>query len=354
MPRITPKPPEVLEAQLAMFATRELDSPFDKGHIVRNIGELAAGGMDDVLRTVDELDEDFGGLGDYELGDIRVAASKDDYVRFLRDTPVSERRQGVADRLEYLAAYGDFAPEVAQLRKELEGFKAKEHHPAFLGEGATATVYRISKDGTEYAVRLVEVEGAYQTVDSYMDAARLARGDKRFEQLVAASYKDGVTISQIMPGKDPDWLIYQEVARIKDEHLAGFVRTLADAARMGISIDFGGGNIIYDKNSGFGIIDYTSQAEAKTHFDSLQRSIHHGAMFIIENLGGINIRRNQVGRENPVLLEARRQALKNLRYDLLQKYRACVEAQLSGQDLESSLKQIDALTASFVNKTDNP
>lgn len=158
-----------------------------------------------------------------------------------------------------LTAYEDFKPVVATLREELSELADPEDHPGYLRSGLNATTFKVEVDGKQYAVRLMASQSTQEkAVDSIVTAAPLGWGNPHLEQIHAASYEEGATVAAIMPGKKIGKLTPADVDTVTDAHLADLIDTIKDTDRRKIKIDPKPSNVLYDRQAGFGIIDYSS------------------------------------------------------------------------------------------------
>ncbi len=73
---------------------------------------------------------------------------------------------------------------------------------------------------------------------------------------MAASYEDGVTVAEVMPGKEFDRLSLDAMKQITDKQLGDFVDTLLATHAHGLQVDPSkASNFFYDPKEGFGIVD---------------------------------------------------------------------------------------------------
>ncbi|MDR2431137.1 MAG: hypothetical protein LBD99_02660 [Candidatus Margulisbacteria bacterium] len=153
--------------------------------------------------------------------------------------------------------YAAFLPYVDQLKTEISRIKPNRH-PAFLAAGRTVRVFGLELDSGKYAVRLIYADDGWHHFYSRLCGYSLNAGRDGMEQIVAASLEDGVTISRLMPGRLISWLSAKDAACISPGQLAALLNNLIQAYQNGILIDTSPGNLFYDRDAGFGIIDYCS------------------------------------------------------------------------------------------------
>ncbi len=247
---IKAKPRTVLQAQLATYANRDVayndQSSIDKKN-----------------RLLTTLSEDGTGVGSND--------EYDEYLAFMREVGGNSRSEVIQDRVKILEAYGQFQPVVDILLRDLKDSEATER-PDFLGKGRDSKAFKIEKDGKQYAVRVPHEYGSKAVaIDEHVAAAVLSREMSGLEQLVAASYESGVTISELMAGKEVAALSLEEIRGITQEQINDLIDLLKVAHKKGISIDPSPENLFYDKQKGFGVIDSNS-FEARG-YDPSQQSL---------------------------------------------------------------------------------
>ncbi len=255
-----PKSPETLRAQTAAFLSAV--EYFRLGdQLLNNVGKIAAGPLEN-LSLVIEKDHLLKPKSGWQ---VRVSdgiglhiASPEDYVRFLREKG-GARHEDIQGRVELLEAYGQFAPDISKLKSELEKLgKRANSHPNFLGSGTTSRAYTIYHKDQEYVAIIPRFSNRIGiTINSRIEGALRARGLPHMEQMVAASYDEGVTISERLPGLAWNTLAKTGGASITDEQLAQLLVTLETALQHGVGIDFDadGTNFLYDPKEGFGVVD---------------------------------------------------------------------------------------------------
>lgn len=166
-----------------------------------------------------------------------------------------------------------------------------------LGSGADSEVYRYSLDGTDYSISLPSSEealigGGVLDVDALFGSERNFRtrknaakaiamacgsGIDQAAKLVAYSSTEQVCISEFVPGKPLDALEPDDIRRITPEHVGRFVHAVTRLKDRDLHVDCGtynainAGNILWDVENGFGIIDYVRRPATR---DSLRDVFH--------------------------------------------------------------------------------
>ncbi|MDX1765355.1 MAG: hypothetical protein R3313_00215 [Candidatus Saccharimonadales bacterium] len=259
-----PKPPELVQAQIASFAGERLDDLRDTKHILNNIGAISLGGIEDIYRPAglfdfrDEFITEDNKRGAVEKGTPILAASGEDYLGYLREVGGAQY-EPIAARAEMIKAYQEFQPIVTSLRAEIADPSSRKEHSDYMANGGNASVFKITHNNREYAVRVPsgrQVNAA--SVESHVGGAIKAKGMPHMEQIVAASYEDGVTVAELMPGREMNVLTEEDAAAITDEQLGQLIDTFLEANRRRIGIDPKPTNLFYDREEGFGLIDYNS------------------------------------------------------------------------------------------------
>jgi hypothetical protein len=347
MPRITPKSPELLQAQVAAYTAECVDSCFDTkdaNHILKNISSIAAGKTVDVSR-IEVTDYDY----DKELGYLSCetevhVASAENYVRYLCEVGGSAY-DGIYERARMLARYNDdFKPVLSELLDEISTVKDPESHPDFISSGAYSNVYRFHHDGKDYAVRVPDQEQpATYVIDDHLSGPIRGLGIPHLEQIVAASYEDEVTIAEIIPGKEMCDLTIDEMKSITGEQLVELIYTLDTAIENGVLFDLNTRNFLYDPDAGFGMVDYWAYGIGDKDSIAQDIGIAAGWMAIpILNAG-------QFGGYNPhMTVEEYAACAEQLRvnYEVLKRYAKVVEEHLdSGYNDIAQEKILKLVTA---------
>ena len=201
-----------------------------------------------------------------------------------------------------------------------------------MGHGKTSTAFKLTIHDAAYVVRIpTGREIRPEVVESHTAAAVLARGVPHLEQIVAASYTDGFTVAEMLPGKRLYRLTADEISRIPNDHLNELIPTLLTAYGYGIELDLNMENFIYDRKTGFGIIDFEPADLAIVRKDRSQ-------------VVGYAIRRLGVQESyEPETTEDydRVRGLYEASRGVLIRYRQQVEQRLTGEDGRAALRVID-------------
>jgi len=343
MSETTPKSPELIQAQIATFAAERVERYQDSGHIFNNLGSLAVEGVSDITSTTTSAEYHNDENGDNSLrvpeGTERSVATSAEYTDFLRSVGGS-RYEAIRGRADMLQAYGRFEPTIARLRTELADLATRKQHPNFLGNGSNAAVFSIEEGDNKYAVRVPNGKGINPVViDSHLAGAVLGRGVPHLEQIVAASYKDGVTVAEVMPGKEVGGLTVDEVKGISDDQLGELVDTLMAVNQRGIEIDPKPSNLFYDPAEGYGIVDYHSSKDASKDSKDQELGEIVGWMgMIIDNTGFYG---KTYGSDKTIEDYAHDLEYKKANFDVMNRYRAIVKSKLGGEEQQNALTQID-------------
>ncbi len=351
------KHPEVTQAQIAAFAAERVEDFEDRRHLFNNLGNLAIKGVEDVTRVTDRREyhrDESGKPLKLEEGTERSVATAGDYLKFLRSVG-GARYESIQRRAEMLKSYGEFAPVINRLRTELEDPATRSKHPALIGGGSNAMAFSISHEGKEYAVRVPGGKAANpKAIDSHLAGAVLGKGIPHLEQIVAASYEDGVTVAEMMPGKEMGNLTVDEIKQITDHQLSELVDTLVTAHQKGIEIDPKPSNFFYDPEAGFGIVDFhSSKVAGKTTADQELGQVVGWASVPIDLAG-------RYGKYNPDKTAddyANNLEIIKANLGVLQRYRVIVNNKLEGAERQKALEDIDSRmqsTQESVNNYSNP
>lgn len=342
-----PKTPEERQAQVAAFAAERIEHHEDRKHVFDNLDAVASGDVEDVARITSRAeyhkDED-GNTVRVVPGTKRTVATGKEYLDFLRAIGGS-RYEGIQGRTEILQKYSEFAPLIDALRKELPDPAKRKEHPTFIGNGSNSKVFSITHEGTTYAVRIPNGKRVNPSVvDSHLAGALLGKDMPHMEQIVAASYEDGVTVAEMIPGVEMGDLNVEDVRQITDDQLRDLVDTVVKANEKGIEIDPKPSNFLYDRDKGFGVADYHSSRVIKNSADQDPGTVVGWMSTVITNAGFY-------GRgSNPEMTvedyaRDRTQHVANLK--VLERFRSIVEERLKGDQLQIALSDIDKRIVSY-------
>lgn len=340
MPEITPKSNEAIQAQIASFAAERVQHPHDEEYIFNNIGILAVGGLEDVTRVTSGTEyyrDENNKTSKIPYGTERTVAKRDEYLGFLRSVGGSSY-ESIGGRAEILKAYADFAPAIMQLKEELADPATRKEHPAHLGSGLNSEVFSIGRDDKKYAVRLPRGKAVDpRTVDSHVSGACLSKGAPHLEQIVAASYESGVTVAELMPGKEMGSVSVADIQAITNDQLADFMDTLVDASNRGLVVDPKPSNFLYDRDAGFGAVDLHPFKEGhKKQYLSTLLGKH--AIHVIADAGTFSkpSKTRMTAEDYTSELEYRK-----AQFEVIKRYRAVASEKLQGNTRDTVLEAID-------------
>ena len=341
-----PKPDYEVQAQIAAFAEERIEDFTDSQHVLNNIGALALGGVEDTSRVTksaeyrDDFKSEDNKHGRVEEGTELDVASGADYVDYLREVG-GRKHEAIAVRADMLGAYDKFKPVIESLKGELDDPANRKNHARHLGNGSNADVFSVTVEGVDYAVRVPKGNGVKPAnVDSHLGGAILGKGMSRMEQIVAASYEDGVTVAEMMPGHEVGHLTAEDVDSVTDEQLEKLIDTVLEANERGIEIDPKPSNIFYDREQGFGIVDYHSSKNASKN--SAGQGPKDVLSWMAPVLGNIRLYGNGY---NPDMTEAdyaEKADIMKANGELMRKFKGVVEIRIEGEEyLDEVLEQID-------------
>lgn len=335
--KIQAKTPELIQAQIAAFASEKIEYNDTKRYIFNNISSLAVSNVAKVTyeSTSDEpLHDKNRNYTENNTAVIpketeRTTATKDSYFQYLRSVGGSHH-EAIATRNYLLEQYTHFEPDITRLASELESVKSQKDHPAYLGSGSNTSAFRISHEDKEYAVRISEDA---MDIDERAVITARASGVPHLEQVVAMSYDNCAVVTELMPGTELGYdTPIENMRQVTNKQLSDLVDTIVTATGRGIAIDPKPTNIFYDPQEGFGIIDL-SPANAKTELGNTAGSI-------ATSLSNTGFYGKHLSKITPEAYE-RDLAWHKVHLDLVTRYRAAVIDKLSNEALEGALGAID-------------
>lgn len=349
-----PKPSDTLQAQVAAFTAENVADYRDATHVFDNLGSIAIGDVVDVSRQL-PAPEYYVADGDFvkfPAGAERTVATSPEYVEFLRSVKGSGY-EGIKLRTEMMRAYEGFAPAVARLKEELADPATRKEHPDFLGAGSNAMAFSLQHGDKWYAVRVPSVSAIKPAaIDSHVAGAILGKDIPHLEQIVAVSYEDGVTVAEMMPGKEMSNLTVSEIQKVTDGQLTELANTLIAAHEQGIQIDPKPSNWFYDVQQGYGLVDYGSSKTLSNGSKPQSLGEVVGCMSIAIGKAG---NYGKLPKRNPSAEDyAHKASLAKVNYDVLGRFRAMVEHKLKGTDQAKALQQIDERLQSMKDAATNP
>lgn len=271
------KPPEVIQAQVAAFLhDKEVHGRHDMAeqrYMLGNISRIAMGPLDDIVLDAATADSYNAQVENEYIPQLAVPpedspktiATRAEYEKFLHERG-GAGHEDIEGQAALLSAYKDFAPDVKKIKQELTAYRMPESHPAFLGGGGGSNAFTITREGKNYVVILPHSAIPQAEISSRLSGVVRAKGVPHFEQAVAASYEDGATIAEELPGKTFENLSVDDLNKVTPDQLKELIETLQITADKGIHIDFMTGNFLYDAKEGFGIIDITSSERVRRPF----------------------------------------------------------------------------------------
>lgn len=213
----------------------------------------------DGLLNMGPADEVYAQLGQDTLASDVVS---DDYLNHLRSM-TQEQRSALEKEATLLGAYDTFKTAVQPLLRDSE-----DSHANRLGSGTLSDVHKIEVAGQYYVVRVVNpkdglsfTEAKQRIVHDHLASSVAAEGIDGLEHVVAASYEDGVVISEFVEGKHIVDVSPDEISAIPDEHLSALIQTRLLASARGIEFDEHLFNVLYSPTTGFTDIDYKMGGE---------------------------------------------------------------------------------------------
>lgn len=341
MSEVTPKPDEIVQAQVAAFAAERIGSYEDVVHVFDNIGSIAVGEAADITRVTDttEYHRDADGHTQRvpEGTEVTVATTAE-YQDFLRSVGGS-RYEAIQGRAEMLKEYGRFEPTIAALRAELADPATRKNYPAFVGQGSNSMAFTIEEGDKSYIVRVPHgAEAKPSIIDSHLAGAVLGKGIPLLEQIVAASYENGVTVAEVVPGKEMGDLTVEDIQQVTDAQLGELADALIAANTHGIEIDPKPSNFLYDPEAGYGIIDYhSSKVAGKSTQDQGLGEIVGWAATPITNAGLYGHYKSNKTAED----YDREIAFNEANLGVLKRYRQVVAGKLQGDERAAALVALD-------------
>ncbi|MGB4762635.1 MAG: hypothetical protein WBP12_04770 [Candidatus Saccharimonas sp.] len=241
--RIHPKSPAVLEAQTVDY--------FLSDNVPGTIRAVRVGEQITHLLTLmpEEVctDEAARAMNPLAKRDDLVAFS-DAYVTHLRSVEVD--REELATRASLIAAYEYFRPTVE--RQELTSENK-------IGAGEFSTAHAVTVDGKPYVARKVYTPHDLTELEKHFEASRLVQDITGIEHIEAISFKDGITIAPRLPGSSIQCLSSETISRITPAQLQTLYQTLTEANARGVYFDTAAGNLLYDPETGFSVLDISTK-----------------------------------------------------------------------------------------------
>lgn len=177
------------------------------------------------------------------------------------ENPTSNRE---ADKARIYVNYDSFNDVVAPLITKYNGFGyGKIEDDSYVNTGQNTAVFLVAKNDKEYVVKvpLVVREDDADIADSEVDANIGVSGIRGYEHLVAAS-PEGIIISEYIKGSDMSDITPEDLGHITSEQIDQYVRTIIEGHARKIGIDPKPGNVMYNPENGFTIIDFGTDAQS--------------------------------------------------------------------------------------------
>jgi len=184
-----------------------------------------------------------------ELGTKISLFSAKEYRQHLKSWGV-EKRRIISYMVEKTLAYKQYEPKVKLFLEQLKQLENSKDHPDHIAQD----VFNIKLNGKDYVIKIRHM----RNVSDYLMGTSYIAGEDHFEQIVAASFEDGVIISEKIPGKQFDQLSAEEVMSISDEQICRGFKSLLQAQDRRLPMENKSKNIMYDHEEGFGFIDFIS------------------------------------------------------------------------------------------------
>lgn len=241
------------KARMMGYATQPQVKSVDRRHIYSDLeNSINAAQADGVSYVVgeDDLNEYGWELIGVKPGDRINPVSPDDFRNFIQS--LGDRKEQVigyiAERLDNYEQFKDVVHEFLDQVNELDDHR---EHPAHIAQD----VFNVVIGGQDYVLRHRPNAG---DVAQYLVGTSFIDGVDHFEQIVAASVEDGVTIARKVPGKTVNRLAPEILVNASDEHLSQCFDDLLIAWQRGLPMENKSKNILYDEENGFGFIDFTT------------------------------------------------------------------------------------------------
>ncbi|MDB5178437.1 MAG: hypothetical protein JWN01_380 [Patescibacteria group bacterium] len=279
----TPKPEELLQAQVAAFAAERLAHGPDEKHVFDNMSSIANSQPTSLVRmtTENEYPTQDGEPSKISPGTDRTIATIGQYADYLREVGGSASEE-ISRRAQLLTRYKtDFEPIVQPLLEDLRDPTSRRLNDRYIGSGTISQAFLIPHQDQEYVVRLPSGPNLNpQAIDKYMRVAIQCIGIPHTEQMVAASYETGVTVSERMPGVELGNLGTNDLGQITPDQLSELIGTIEALNNAGLHLDPKTSNIFYDKDQGFGVIDSNLRDTTLSADQNLVSSLRNAAHVI--------------------------------------------------------------------------
>jgi hypothetical protein len=288
---ISPKPPEVLQAQLAAFTAERVAQPKDVEYLLGNISTLSATDPTDIRRITEAAEYPLDADGN-KLRQNRIApnteitvATRSEYTAYLRSVNGS-RHDAIRERSNLQAAYKELEPTVEALITDVDAEGSKQNHQAFVGDGANRMAFIFEYGDKKYIARVPQrgKETSPESIDADLQAYMLAKGQPHMEQVAGVSYDKDRLITEALPGKDlSKWNAVEVAEKTSDQQLKKLVKTVQNASHLRIGLDIKVSNFMYDTEADYNLIDFTLDKDGSPE-DLLAENIL-GTATVLANTG---------------------------------------------------------------------
>ncbi len=156
------------------------------------------------------------------------------------------------------ANYDSFNDVVAPVIEKYHGFGyGKIEDDAYVNKGQNRAVFLIAKNDKEYVVKVPNVARGHDSeiADDEVEANSRVWGMCGYEHIVAAS-PENIIISEYIKGSDMSDITPGDLRRITSEQVDQYVRTIIEGHVRNLNFDPKPGNVIYDTENGFSVIDF--------------------------------------------------------------------------------------------------
>jgi hypothetical protein len=328
------------QARLAAFTDERIIDPDDRKHIYNTIGSLATDGLVEVVRVPEKnefIQVEGGGYTKIYAGEEHLVATGEQYQAYLDEVGGSDY-EPIKQRAEVLGQYETYAPKIDELYASFEGLSSRKDHPQYLGSGSNSDAFWIDDDdGRRHIVRIPKSDVKNPTsIGRHIRSAIRGRGIPHLEQIEAASFESGVTVAEPMDGQEMPNVLAEELAGATDEQLSMLITTIKRAHKAGITIDPKATNIFYDKQEGFGIIDYGFAEDENQEPQTDGMAVG----WMVRPFASVGLQ----GTDIPATEEAHyAYHLTQLTtgHEVARRYRKICEAELEGTDRQEALEFID-------------
>jgi len=262
-----PKPTELLTAQVALYAERQVDyeTPGRRNAILAHMGEVALYADQAPSELTYPLGNRIRRVVDGEVqtvahaGDEMTMFDSKEYAELLKDPANRETSRNLA---ELIRAYDEVGPVISELGIVGLDLAAAREHPSFLAHGGSSMAFRFNGSVGGEPKELVALfsqnpEDPYirAKVNSRAIALARAKGLPGLEQGVAVSYDPPVVVAELAKGRDMASLTLEERQSIPQEHWDQLQANMLNAVEHGLDLDPNSDNFVYDPENGFTIID---------------------------------------------------------------------------------------------------